>query len=80
MHEQHPCQLLDYLTTHHLERLCDENCKDADAEEDEKSRLEADRGFDSLSDRGRPSSLQHPVRALGRLQAVALDHHLGEVS
>ena len=36
MHEQHPCQLLDYLTTHHLESLGDENGKDADTEEDEK--------------------------------------------
>ena len=77
MHE-HPCQL-DYLTTHHLESLGDENGKDADTEEDEKGGLEADGGLDALGDRGRSPCLQHPVRALGWLQGVALDHHLGEV-
>jgi len=65
---------------HHLESLGDENGKDADTEEDEKGGLEADGGLDALGDRGRSPCLQHPVRALGWLQGVALDHHLGEVS
>jgi len=65
--------------SHHLESLGDEDSKDADTEEDEQGRLEADRRLHSLGHRRLCSRLQNILRTLGRLKGGALNHHLRQV-